>query len=182
MDLRTRIPALLTVAALAILTGASLTGASAPVLRQDSRVNAAAANQSNWQWPVRSPWEIKREFIAPPSQYGAGHRGVDLRTGPGDGVVAPADGIVFFVGVVVDRPVISIQHPGGLMSSFEPVVSQLVTGQQVTRGQLIGTTGAGGHCADSCLHFGVRLHGQYISPRLPIGSLPRAVLLPVSDG
>lgn len=142
----------------------------------------AASEQPNWQWPVQSPWEIRREFVAPESQYGAGHRGVDLGVGAGDEIVSPADGTVFFAGVVVDRPVISIRHADGLVSSFEPVASDLVAGHEVVQGDQIGRVASGGHCAGSCVHFGVRLHGHYISPRLPLGVLPRAVLLPVSGG
>lgn len=201
MNVRTRSVVLLVLATLTIaaLTSAAASAtatatakASATVMSAtavtSSLVDAAeaalrsAASQPNWRWPVQSPWEIRREFVAPQSQYGPGHRGVDLQVGPGDEIVSPAEGTVFFAGVVVDRPVISIRHADGVMSSFEPVSSGLVAGQLVARGERIGTVTSGGHCADSCVHFGVRLHGQYISPRLPLGSLPRAVLLPLSEG
>lgn len=185
MNARFQLAALLVVAVLSSTTAASQPNAPdrggdaakiAPV------VMATGTGQADWQWPVRSPWEIRREFVAPESRYGAGHRGIDLSTGPGDEIVSPADGTVFFTGLVVDRSVISIRHANGLTSSFEPVTSELAAGQNVVRGDRIGTVAAGGHCADSCVHFGVRLHGQYVSPRLPLGSLPRAILLPMDDG
>ncbi len=120
-----------------------------------------------------------RPFIAPETVYSSGHRGIDLAAQPGAVVSAPADGIIHFSGVVVDRPVLSIEHPGSLLSSFEPVVSTLRPGTAVRRGEPIGTIAAdGGHCASSCLHFGVRLHGQYLSPLNFLGGIPPPVLLP----
>ena len=82
-----------------------------------------------------------------------------------------------FVGFVVDRPVLSIEHAGGLLSSYEPVTSSLSKGDPVARGQPIGEL-LPGHCARPCLHFGVRLAGDYVSPLLLLGGVPRAVLLP----
>jgi murein DD-endopeptidase MepM/ murein hydrolase activator NlpD len=92
-------------------------------------------------------------------------------------VFAPADGVVHFAGVIVDRPVVSIEHPGGLISSFEPVAPTVVVGESIRRGEVIGTLRVG-HCARACLHFGVRLHGEYLSPLNYLGGIPRSVLLP----
>ena len=134
---------------------------------------------------VSSPRTILRPYIAPATPYSAGHRGIDLRTTPGAPVYAPASGIVHFAGVVVNRPVLSIEHPGGLVSSFEPVVTELTAGDPVGRGDVVGTIAGhdpgaprSGHCGAPCLHFGVRLHGQYVSPLLYLGGIPRSVLLP----
>lgn len=120
---------------------------------------------------------VVRPFIAPPTPYAAGHRGIDIDSAAGAPVVAPADGIVHFAGVVVDRPVVSVRHPGGLISSFEPVTSELTEGAPVARGSPIGVVAAG-HCAAPCLHFGVRLHGEYVSPLAYLEGIPPSVLLP----
>lgn len=120
-----------------------------------------------------------RPFIAPETEYSAGHRGIDLAAALGTDVFAPADGVIHFSGVVVDRPVLSIDHSGSLLSSFEPVISTLPAGTAVRRGDLVGTIDAStGHCIAACLHFGVRLHGQYVSPLNYLGGIPRPVLLP----
>ena len=132
-----------------------------------------------WQWPVAAPHVVLRGFVAPPTRYSAGHRGVDLEADAGTAVFAPADGVVSFAGVVVDRPVFSIRHDGELLSSFEPLESTLGVGDAVTRGQLLGVVAAGGHCAERCVHFGVRSRGEYVSPMLLLGGIPRAVLLPL---
>lgn len=129
-----------------------------------------------WAWPTDEP-AVVRQYLAPATPYGPGHRGVDLYSS--DQLVrAPADGVVHFAGVVVDRPVLSVRHSGDLISSFEPVVSTLVEGDIVHRGDVIGTIEPG-HCAEAlCVHFGVRLRGEYVSPLLMLGGVPRSVLLP----
>ncbi len=137
----------------------------------------ATPEPAAWSWPLAPPHAIARPFIAPSTPYAAGHRGIDITAAPGADVLAPAAGVVHFSGVVVDRPVLSIRHPGDLISSFEPVVSPLEAGEAVTGGQLVGTLEAG-HCATACLHFGVRLHGEYVSPLNYLGGVSRAVLLP----
>lgn len=131
----------------------------------------------SWGWPLPAPRVVVRQFEAPADRYSAGHRGVDLDAADGTPVLAPAEGVVFFAGVVVDRPVLSIRHQGNLLSSYEPVVTQLTEGAVVHRGDVIGTV-APGHCASSCLHFGVRLNGDYVSPLRYVGGIPRSVLLP----
>ena len=140
--------------------------------------SAAAEATSRWSWPIAPPHTIERPFVAPATLYGAGHRGIDIAAAADAVVVAPDDGVVFFVGVVVDRPVLSITHAGGVVSSYEPLVSGLEVGAAVRRGDPIGTVIVG-HCTAACLHLGARLHGQYVSPLNYLAAIRRAVLLPV---
>jgi murein DD-endopeptidase MepM/ murein hydrolase activator NlpD len=139
--------------------------------------HAATGATTSWAWPVPFPHPIARPFIAPATAYAAGHRGIDISAASGSAVTAPADGVVYFSGVVVDRPVLSIRHADGLVSSFEPVQSDLSAGTVVGRGEPVGRLLAG-HCLIACLHFGVRLYGQYVSPLNYLGGIPRSVLLP----
>jgi murein DD-endopeptidase MepM/ murein hydrolase activator NlpD len=120
---------------------------------------------------------LVRPYIAPPTPYAAGHRGIDIGATGGAQVLAPDDGVVHFAGVVVDRPVLSIRHSGGMLSSFEPVSSVLEAGDRVHRGDVVGVLQPG-HCSEPCLHFGVRLHGEYLSPLNYLGGIPHSVLLP----
>ena len=133
---------------------------------------------SGWLWPVALPAEVSAEFVAPATRYGAGHRGLDVRASPGTAVLAPQSGVVAFVGVVGERTLIAIDHPGGFRSSLEPVQASVVAGDPVVAGQPIGTVSTGGHCAARCLHLGVRLDGVYLNPRAVLSTIPRAVLLP----
>src|SRR5689334_20246084 len=59
-----------------------------------------------WSWPIAPPHPVARAYLAPPTPYGAGHRGIDIGAAEGSPVLAPDDGVVHFAGVVVDRPVL----------------------------------------------------------------------------
>jgi murein DD-endopeptidase MepM/ murein hydrolase activator NlpD len=138
---------------------------------------SGAAASGHWLWPVEPPRIVARPYLAPATPYSAGHRGIDIETAS-TVVLAPADGVVHFAGFVVDRPVLSLRHTGQVLSSFEPVTTTLVAGSEVRRGDVIGTLEPG-HCAVVlCLHVGVRLGGEYLSPLLYFGGLERSVLLP----
>jgi murein DD-endopeptidase MepM/ murein hydrolase activator NlpD len=128
-----------------------------------------------WDWPTDGTHSIVRPYIAPATPFGPGHRGIDLASG--GTLLAPADGVVFFSGWVVDRGVLSIDHGGGVMSSYEPVTTTLVAGDVVHRGDALGEVQPG-HCSRLCVHLGVRLNGEYVSPLLYLGGVPRSVLLP----
>lgn len=131
-----------------------------------------------WSWPVAAPHPIARPFVAPETPYSAGHRGVDVRAPAGSEVRAPADGVVHFAGFVVDRPVVSIRHAGGVLSSFEPVEPLVATGDRVARGQVLGLL-LPGHCTTPCLHLGARVDGGYVNPLLFLGGLDHAILYPL---
>jgi len=141
---------------------------------------ARSAPTARWQWPVDPPHTVTRPFQAPTTAYGPGHRGIDIAAAPGAEVRAPADGTVSFAGVVVDRPVVSIRHADGLVSSVEPVVPLVAAGDAVVAGQVVGTLAAEPrHEPDGGLHLGARLHGEYVDPALLLAALQHAVLLPL---
>ena len=134
----------------------------------------------SWQWPLAPRPQVLRDFDPPPKPWLSGHRGVDLgATADGAPVTSPAAGTVSFVGVVVDRPVITIDHGDGLRSSFEPVDSALAAGTPVAAGQVIGTA-LPGHCtAVPCIHWGVRRGEDYVDPLQFVMDLRPSVLLPL---
>lgn len=192
-----RIAAALVLSALLVLVSATPAGAMPPAaLDRVSTVAAARGpapstparivvsaetgaseipTRERWEWPV-APVRIVAPYVAPPHAYGPGHRGIDLAAG-GE-VRSPASGTVAFVGVVVDRPVITIDHGDGLVTTLEPVTTDLSPGDAVTRGDVVGTVATGGHAPAGSVHFGVRLQGAYVNPLLLLGGVPRAVLLP----
>jgi murein DD-endopeptidase MepM/ murein hydrolase activator NlpD len=108
--------------------------------RAPAAAGAAQSAAASWQWPLAPRPPVLRHFDPPPKPWLSGHRGVDLGAAADGGqVTSPAAGTVSFVGVVVDRPVITIDHGNGLRSSFEPVESSLAAGAPVAAGQVIGT-------------------------------------------
>jgi len=145
---------------------------------------ARGAIADTWSWPIAAPWRVQRPYVAPPTPYGVGHRGIDLAVPLDTPVLAPAAGIVLFAGVVVDRGVISIDHGGGVTSSYEPVTAVVHAGQRVQEGETIGHI-SGLHATVSgacpCLHLGARIDGEYLSPLAFLSEIDRAVLLPWRD-
>jgi murein DD-endopeptidase MepM/ murein hydrolase activator NlpD len=131
--------------------------------------------------------EIVREYRQSETPYSAGHRGIDYEATLGQAVFAPANGRVHFVGNVVNRQLISLDHGGRLLSAFEPVCSQLTEGETVVSGQLIGEVCEGQasyepHCEPkTCLHFSVRKNGEYLSPLWFTGELTASRLLPWTE-
>lgn len=76
-----------------------------------------------------------------------------------------------FAGQVAGRGVISIDHEGGLRTTYQPVAPAVTAGDQVYRGQVLGTLAAGhpGCPEPACLHFGVRRGEEYVDPLSLIG-------------
>lgn len=142
----------------------------------------AQTSHPSWDWPIGERPGVLQEFDLPPEPWLSGHRGVDLRAPAGDAKIrAPADGTVSFVGWVVDRPVLTIAHPGGLRSSFESVGSDLSKGDTVSQGETIGRLSAPPHCGAeaACVHWGVRRGGTYVNPLQFVTDLRPSVLLPI---
>lgn len=166
--------ALTALAALCLVLGSALGGG---VLGSQP---AAAAG--GWTWPVKPKPAVTRTFQPPAQKWLSGHRGVDLSAAPGTEVRSPAAGTVTFTGVVVDRPVITVDHGDGLKSSFEPIDATVKRGQTVARGQVIGTIASAGHCPPAnCVHWGVRRDGEYVNPLQFVQDMRPSVLLPVPE-
>jgi murein DD-endopeptidase MepM/ murein hydrolase activator NlpD len=140
---------------------------------------AVPAPVPSWSAPLAGELQVTRPFDPPSGPYAAGHRGVDLAGAPGSPVVAAGDGVVVFAGMVAGRPVVSIDHPNGLRTTYEPVEPSVAAGRHVARGSPIGTL-AGGHTGcprEACLHWGLRRGGTYLDPLLLLRP-PRVRLLP----
>lgn len=155
-------------------------GVGAPAGATSLGSAVSADTEPRWEWPLASH-SLTAPFAAPPTRYAAGHRGIDLFAVAGTPVSAPDVATVRFSGVVVDRPVLTLDHGGGILSSYEPVVSELPVGTVVARGAVVGAVASGGHCDAACLHVGVRMDGEYVSPMLFFGRVPPAILLPLGN-
>lgn len=137
---------------------------------------------AGYGWPLAGRPEVLRPFEAPAHRYGPGHRGVDLRGSPGQPVLAASDGTVAFTGMVAGRPVVSVDHPNGLRTTYEPVTPAVAAGTRVRRGDVLGTLqpGHAGCPADACLHWGVRRGEHYLDPLALLG-FGRVRLLPLGS-
>lgn len=144
-----------------------------------AEAEATADHREPWLWPVPAPIRVVAPFRAPPTPYAAGHRGIDVAVEQGTEILAPAAGVVSFAGQVAGRGVVAIDHGDGVVSAIEPVDAMVTAGTTVAMADQIGVAASGGHCAAHCVHFGVRIDGEYVSPFLFLGGLPPAVLLPM---
>jgi murein DD-endopeptidase MepM/ murein hydrolase activator NlpD len=141
---------------------------------------------SGWRWPLEPSPAVVRRFEPPPTPWSAGHRGVDLLARVGQPVLAAGAGVVSFSGVVAGIGVVSVSHPSGLRTTYEPVRARAPTGLVVRAGEQIGEVdGTPGHCVPlTCLHWGlVRDRGAemtYLDPLSFLGLRPGPpVLLPM---
>jgi murein DD-endopeptidase MepM/ murein hydrolase activator NlpD len=131
---------------------------------------SANATDGRLDWPLRPRPAVLREFDAPAHDWNRGHRGVDLSGSPGQPVYAAAEGTVVFAGELAGRPVVSIAHPGGLHTSYEPVRAMVRAGQLVEAGAVVGALEAGhpGCDASACLHWGAMwgpaARADYVDP------------------
>lgn len=130
----------------------------------------AAADGTRLQWPLRPRPAVVRAFDAPERNWQRGHRGVDVAGSDGQAVYAAGAGTVVFAGMLAGRPVISIAHPGGLRTSYEPVRAVVRAGQTVGAGVVIGALvpGHAGCAAVACLHWGAMwgaaARADYVDP------------------
>lgn len=129
-------------------------------------------------WPLRPRPAVVREFDAPRPDWQRGHRGVDLAGVAGQPVYAAGDAIVVFAGLSGGVPVVSLAHPGGLRTSYQPVSASVRPGQRVTATTVIGVLAPGhpGCGAAACLHWGAMWgpasRADYIDPLGLLASTP----------
>ena len=124
-----------------------------------------------WRVPFLPPVEEYR-----PTNFGARrvingdprmpHAAVDIRLPEGTPVRAIADGRVVFAGEQFfgGRSVV-IDHGGGVFSIYYHLKERSVAeGQEILRGDRVGTVGATGRATGPHLHFGVRVPGGRVDP------------------
>ncbi|MEN9954128.1 MAG: hypothetical protein RL028_730 [Actinomycetota bacterium] len=146
-----------------------------------SSLGGIGLQASIWEDPAQratSSWEA--DFEASKTEYGAGHRGVDFALEADLPIHAPAAGVLYFKGMVVDREVVTIRTADGYLASFEPACTDLEVGDHVEPGQDFAwhcppSPNYEYHCK-SCVHFSARSAFGYISPDYLLGSLKPSVL------
>ncbi|MBA2531288.1 MAG: M23 family metallopeptidase [Nocardioidaceae bacterium] len=137
----------------------------------------AESGATSWVWPLQPRPQVGRVFEPPLGPYGVGHRGVDLQGRVGQSVLATADGVVQFAGLVAGKGVVVVAH-GAERSTYQPVSVAVRRHEHVSAGQLLGHLQLGGsHCwPDACLHLG-RVAGEtYLDPLALLGGGPLRLL------
>lgn len=178
------------VAAVVLVVAAALTPPTTPMAASPAGVVVSAAAvaadvvpvpRGRFGWPLTGFPTVVRGFDPPAHRYGRGHRGVDLAGRPEQAVLAAGDGVVVFAATLAGRGVVSVDHEGGLRTTYEPVAAVVTPGQRVLRGQQIGTLEADhpGCAVAACLHWGLRRGRDYLDP-LRLLAAGRVRLLPIS--
>ena len=130
------------------------------------------------QWPLRPTPAVVRVFDAPSPNWNRGHRGVDLAGRPGQPVYAAGPATVVYAGMLAGRRLVSLAHPGGLRTSYEPVEARVRVGQRLAAGAEIGELSAGhaGCPTAACLHWGAMwgpaARADYVDPLGLLASTP----------
>jgi len=131
-------------------------------------------NTKSWHASVRpSLWPVNGTLLSsfgrrtdPFSGEGAFHTGVDLSAPRGTAVRAAADGIVSHAhwGAGYGRLVV-VDHGNGLQTFYAHLSRiDVLPGQEVRRGQVVGAAGSTGRATSSHLHYEVRQNGTPINP------------------
>lgn len=171
---QTRTTAAVRAAAVLLLCAVALVAAesSPPAAAvSPSALTALSPPAVGYQSPLAGALRVTRGFDPPARRWLAGHRGVDLAAADGVVVHAAGPGRVRFAGPVAGRPVVSIDHPDGLRTTYEPVRPVVAAGDRVAAGDPIGVlepTHAGCPVA-ACLHWGLRLGTLYVDPLSLLG-------------
>jgi murein DD-endopeptidase MepM/ murein hydrolase activator NlpD len=126
---------------------------------------------ANWQWPVVGP--VIDAFDPPDTPFGAGHRGIDIATPVGTVIVAPEAAKVTFAGKVGGQLFVTLDHGGGVESTYSWLSATLVRKNDVVaRGQAIARTGPGHPGKTPAhLHLGVKLNDVYQDPLAYLGPM-----------
>ena len=113
-----------------------------PVLVSFVLLLAAPPPAVTYQPPVDAP--VSDPFRRPATPYGAGNRGLEYDTRPGEVVVAAAAGEVTFAGSVAGRRYVTVQHRDGVRTAYGPLgrlAPGVRPGTSVAAGDAVGTAG-----------------------------------------
>ena len=128
----------------------------------------------SWQKNVTpSMWPVNGHLLSrfgeredPFSGEGAIHTGVDISATQGTPVRAAADGIVYqaeYAGAY--GKMVIIEHGNGMTTRYAHMSRfDVIPGQEIRRGEVIGYSGATGRVTAPHLHFEVRVGGSPVNP------------------
>lgn len=120
-------------------------------------------------WLLTGPMKVTSPYgerIHPIIGEEAFHRGVDLRAQYGSPILAPADGVVLYIGSkTAYGNMIVVLHGGDIATVYGHLWKFAVQSyERVQKGQLLGYTGNTGFSTGPHLHFEVRRGGEPINP------------------
>ncbi len=138
-----------------------------------SELSPTAHPRGNFIWPAKGT--ITQRFgptnvtTDPPyAGYAHFHTGLDIANDRGTPVVAADDGIVAFAGWATDGLgyTVKIDHVDGFVTWYGHLAEQpsVNPGDQVGKGETLGSMGSTGNSAGPHVHFKIVHHGTYLNP------------------
>ncbi len=120
-------------------------------------------------WPILGPINSgfgQREDPVLGMGVGEFHKGVDIGSPDGTPVHAPASGRVLMAGTVSGYGrEIEVDHGNGILTLYGHLQGfNVVAGQNVVKGQVIGYVGHSGKTTGSHLHYEVQVHNNAVNP------------------
>lgn len=141
-----------------------ISAAAGPADASPSGASPPSPSQA-FHWPLSPRPAVITVFDPPERDWLPGHRGADLAGSSNQAVRAAGPGTVVFAGRVAGKPVVSIDHPGGLRTTYEPVTASVHAGMRVRASEIVGKLEPGHpSCTEVCLHWGVRRGREYLDP------------------
>ena len=139
------------------------------IARCDPAVAAQLQPVEELAWPLTGLMKITSPYgerMHPIIGEEAFHRGVDLRANYGSPILAPADGVVLYIGSkTAYGNMVVVLHGGGIATVYGHLWKFAVEPyERVQKGQLLGYTGNTGFSTGPHLHFEVRQGGESTNP------------------
>ena len=136
---------------------------------QNTTPSGNGQSTGSMMWPCPSSKRVTSDYgprTSPTNGASSNHKGIDIGAAYGADIVA-ADGGTVLVATYSSSGgnYVIIDHGGGLCTVYMHASSLTVSaGQTVSKGQVIAKVGSTGISTGNHLHFGVTLHGVYVSP------------------
>lgn len=130
---------------------------------------ALPADASGFMWPLDG---AVTSGFGP--RWGRSHEGIDIDGVTGEPVVAAAGGRVIFAGPYSGYGnAVAIDHGAGVRTLYAHLSGFAVSeGDEVAKGQVIGTVGCTGRCFGDHLHFEILIDGIPVDPLLHLPGGP----------
>lgn len=157
-------------AAAAAASAAASAKKSGSTGRYSMNLSMTAPGSGEVRWPVTNFTYASYNLFRPPNR--PNHNGFDMVAPAGQPIFAAAAGVVrisqesyagYGVAVTIDS-VVGGQQVSTLYGHMTYGSRQVVSGQTVSAGQLIGAVGSTGSSTANHLHFEVRINGSLVDP------------------
>jgi len=139
------------------------------VLKISAPFQKVAPDKVSWRHPFEGrPGRVLRSFGAQTGSIVARRTGTDIAYAAGGEVLAPANGLVRYVGEQAGYGTLAIiDHGGGfttVLGPLDPAALAIETGRIVLKGESLGRSGAPVEGREPYLHVELRVQSEAVDP------------------